>query len=1143
MAANKLNNSVRSFMAARIEEDSGKFNIGSESVLVFTSIQGQGNSVNPNALQLPGRFPARVIGFLRRVLPGRLTTALLAALVVCQLGQGAPSSSGDYLIDVTTGEKGLPNSSVTAIAQAPDGYLWVGTYNGLARFDGERFVKFYPENTPALKHARIRRLATTPDGRLWISAYDGSLTSYRDGQFELEWPGEGTADSTTALVSRRTNQITFMLRSGEFIRRWSGPGTNHWETLRAPTANAGQQVTEAGDGVIWCCGRDQKIARLIGNAFVTLPGNGGLDGATINCLVADPRGRIWAGTERGFAVWNGTQFEPMTPTNGEAVVNVTFLRVLANGDVWSIANERVRRSRDREWMSEVEAARGLFSGGRERTGLHEDAKGGVWLYDYGCGIFHIRADGRVRQLTAEESFPGERVDSFLEDREGNIWAGVDRGGLVRVREKRFSVLAPGDSAAAKAAVCVTEDRDGAIWVGTFGGGLHRWLHNEWQTFTLPGGTRRGFVFSVFADAGGKMWTSAGEEDLFLGTAGKFTSFTPAVHGVKALLRARDGRLWIGTKSGLSVVTGGQFRQYYPEDGVARTDVRALAEDAGGSIWAGAGDGTLYRIASNNVASFRAQDALAGQPIWSLLADVDGVVWVGTFRGGLLRFQDGKFVRFTTKDGLPDDVICQILQDDEGRLWAGTKQGIFHAEKSELNSFAAGRAGNINCTAYGRYDGLPSLECSDSYQPAAWRTRDGRLLFATLKGVVSVRPGEVAVNSLPPPVVIEGATVDGQEQTPEFVAADSPRNGTTRLPRLVVAPGRQQVRIQFTGLSFVSPDRVRFKYKLDGLDREWSEPGTARSAQYNFLPPDEYRFQVKACNNDGVWNEHGAMLALVVQPHFYETWAFKVPAVSAGLALVIFAVRRVFVRRLRRQLEQLERQRAIERDRARIAKDIHDDLGAGLTHIALLSELARRDTPQEMPNHVSQISDMARELTRNMDEIVWAVEPQNDTLDSLVTYVSKFAQEYLSVAGIRCRLDVPAELPPYVLPAEVRHNLFLAIKEALNNVVKHARASEVWLRLVVQPLSFCVIVEDNGCGLAATSGKPNGVAASQPGRIFSGHGLLNIERRLVAIGGSCVIRSEPGRGTRTELNVDLAALRSPELATGKKATLTDHAHHQ
>lgn len=1059
----------------------------------------------------------------------------LAVLVVFafqfQLG-AATVGSGEYLIDVTTVEKGLPNSSlpnssVTAIKQTPDGYLWVGTYDGLARFDGERFVRFGPQKTPALKNARIRRLYTTPDGTLWICGHDGSITTYRDEEFTLEWPGEGQADSGVTLISTRSNRPVFMLRTGEFIRWQPEAGTNRWEQLRSPGASTGQFAAEDGGGVIWSAGRDQKIYRLFGSAFEALPENGGLAGTNMNALTADSRGRIWLGTEREMAVWDGARFTTMTPTNGEPTVNVSFMRVLANGDVWTIANDRVRRSRGREWTFEIEEARGLFTGWRDRTGLREDVKGGVWLYDYGRGLLHVRTDGRVRQMTAEENFPGERVDCFEEDREGNIWAGVDRGGLVRIREKRFSVLVPGESTAAKTTVSVSEDETGAIWVGTYGGGLHRWQNNEWQTFPFLGKTQRGFVFSVIPDGGGGLWASVGEEDLISGVNGKFTAFTPDVHGVKALLRARDGRLWIGRKSGLGVVSNGQFRQFYPDDGVSRTDVRALAEDDAGAIWAGAGDGTLTRVWTNKATVFRAQDGWETQPIWSLLADTNGVVWAGTFRGGLMRFQNGKFTRYTTKDGLPDDIICQILDDGAGRLWMGSRQGIFHVDKAELHDFAAGKLDTINCTAYGRYDGLPSLECSDRYQPACWRTADGRLLFATLKGVVVARPGEVSVNTLPPPVLIENAVVDGVEQKPERAAVSNSPQARATPARLVVAPGKQQVRIQFTGLSFVSPDRVRFKYKMEDLDREWSEPSTLRSAQYNLLPPGAHRFVVKACNNDGVWNEGGAALLLVVQPHFYERWQARLLGVIAGLGLVVFAVRRVYVRRYRYKLEQVEQQRAIERDRTRIAKDIHDDLGAGLTHIALLSELARRDSPQELPNHVAQISEMARELTRNMDEIVWAVDPQNDTLDSLVTYVSKFAQEYLSVADIRCRLDVPAELPPYVLPAEVRHNLFLAIKEALNNVVKHAGASEAWLRIEVRPLAFTLVLEDNGCGLSAT--KVNGAARKD--RISSGHGLANMERRLRIAGGSCVVTSPENKGTRVEMSVDLTAPRSPEVVTG------------
>jgi ligand-binding sensor domain-containing protein/signal transduction histidine kinase len=1094
--------------------------------LVFGPHGRQGESVIPMGEQT----------ILSRCRPG-WNSALLwrwVALLVALLGSSLLAigavGTGEYFIDVTTGEKGeqgLPNSSVTAITQTPDGYLWVGTYDGLARFDGERFTKFYPENTPGLRNARIRRLAVTKDGTLWISAHDGSITAYRQGNFTLEWPGEGLADSAANLISDRGNQPLFVLRTGEFIRWNEGTGTNRWEMLRSPGASSGMVVAEDAAGEIWCSGRNQQLYRMKQNRFEAVAANGGLKGNVIRTLTADGEGRIWAGTDREVAVWNGSQFETMTPTNGEPELNVTFLRVLKNGDIWMVANERVREVRGREWVEEVEETKDLFtSSARERTGLHQDAKGGLWLYDYGRGLFNIRTDGSVRQLATEENFPGEKVDAFFEDREGNIWAGVDRGGLVRVREKRFNVLAPRDGTAVMAAVSVTEDADGAIWVGTFGGGLQRWWHNEWKAFTLPGGTRRGFVFSVYPDEGGKLWTSAGDEDLHVGSAGNFTLFTPAVHAVKALLRASDRRLWIGTKSGLGVLANGQFRQFYPEpDGVGRADVRALAEDVNGTIWAGAGDGVLYRLAADQVSSFRAADAWSGQPIWSLLPDTNGVVWVGTFRGGLLRFADGNFTRFTMRDGLPDDVICQLLDDGAGRLWVGSKQGIFHVEKSKLHAAAAGATEPINCTAYGRYDGLPSLECSDSYQPAAWRTRDGRLLFTTLKGVVAVRPGEVAVNPLPPPVVIESAEVDGVEQAMEIVP---PRNKSQPERRLVVAPGWQQVRIHFTGLSLVSPDRVRFKYKLEGLDREWSEPSALRVAEYNFLPPREYLFHVLACNNDGVWNEEGALLKVVVLPRFYETWTFKLGAALLGLGLVVFTVRRVYVRRYRRKLEMIQRQRAIEQDRARIAKDIHDDLGAGLTHIALLTELARRDAVQEWPQHMTQISDMARELTRNMDEIVWAVDPQNDTLDSLVSYVSKFAQDYLSVAKIRCRLDVPAELPPYVLPAEVRHNLFLALKEALHNVVKHAQATEVWLRLALRPRAFTIVIEDNGRGLHAPVAEG---PAGRKDRLTPGHGLANMTKRLQSSGGTCVIHAAPGQGTRVEFSVDLSALRSPEVVTG------------
>lgn len=1067
-----------------------------------------------------GWFDRAIASRQPTVIPGPGLRGLICMVVANLCAAPLLASSGDYLVDVWTTEAGLPNSSVTAVAQTPDGYLWVGTYNGLARFDGVRFVNFAPGGTPELASARIRRLYCDDGGTLWINTYDGSLTSYRHGRFQLEWVGDGSPDAAVTLISQRGDGPVFLLRTGDLIRH-RGPvtgATNAWQVLRPPGAGSGELAVEDGAGVIWRRGRDQKLWCLSGDEFRAVPTNSGLAGTVINALVKDRQGRVWVGTDKEFAVWEDGRFADRTPTNSSGPVNVRFLHVARNGDVWVTADDKVLRASGRQWVAEAEACRGVFTGYRDRLGMHDDGAGGVWIYDYGKGLYHVRADGRARPLTVDDDFPGERVDCFFEDREGNLWAGVDRGGLVRVRERRFTVLSPGDSPVAKAAVTVAEDREGAIWVGTFGGGLHRWMEEEWESFTMPGGPRQGFVFSLFPDADRRLWLSAGEEDLYTGQAGQFQAVTPAVHGVKAVLVARDGRVWLGTKNGLAMLTRGQLRRFTPEDGVQRVDVRALAEAPDGVIWAGAGDGTLYRVENNRAEAFRARDPWAGHAIWSLLVDADGIVWAGTFRGGLLRLERGEFARCMSQHGLPDDVVSQLLDDGRGWLWIGSQQGVFRVHKTELKLLARGRQRGVNCTAYGRYDGLPSLECSGGYQPAAWRTSDGTLLFATLKGVASIRPGEFTVNQLPPPVSIEEVLLDGRPSRPQELVPSVTQPPGERYAPIEVPPGKRQIEFRYTALSFVSPDRVRFRYQLEGVDRDWIEAGSARrSVTYSFVRPGEYRFRIAACNNDGIWNNDGAGVLLRVQPFFYQTWWFYGALGFAGIGAVAAVVRRVVVRDMRLKLERLERQRAVERDRARIAKDIHDDLGAGLTHITLLTELARRSPAAETPTHLTHITDTARELTRAMDETVWAINPGNDSLEGLMTYATKFAQEYLNVAGIRCRLDLPAQLPPCMLEAEARHNLYLAIKEALNNVVKHAHATEVWIRVAVRKGECSVVIEDNGRGLGDPAGRTETPSAD---RISSGHGLGNLEKRLAACGGRCAVTSEQGRGTRIELTLRL-----------------------
>jgi signal transduction histidine kinase len=377
----------------------------------------------------------------------------------------------------------------------------------------------------------------------------------------------------------------------------------------------------------------------------------------------------------------------------------------------------------------------------------------------------------------------------------------------------------------------------------------------------------------------------------------------------------------------------------------------------------------------------------------------------------------------------------------------------------------------------------------------------------------VNPDELTQKAPPPPVVIEEMNVDG-EPVP------------LRRKPIVVPPGHKHYDFTFTALSFDAGDRARFRYQLAGFDPAWVEADTHRTAHYGHLPPRSYTFHVIACNNEGVWNDVGASVKFTVEPYFYQTKSFFIFISALVLGSVAFGVRRAATRKYRRKLAELEKQHAVERDRARIAKDIHDDIGAGLTQITLLTELARRD-PEQVDKNLGRITDSARQLTRAMDEIVWAVDPQHDTVPGLMDYISAYAEDYLRVAGVRCRMDLPLDLPATRVDAELRYNLFLALKETLNNIVKHAKATEVWLRLRIEPRSLTLIVEDNGQGITAEN-------SPDSERLSSGSGLGNLEKRLAAIGGRCQIHSVPGHGTRVELTVFLKHLPSPVVGIGETA---------
>jgi signal transduction histidine kinase/ligand-binding sensor domain-containing protein len=962
-------------------------------------------------------------------------------------------------------EDGLPRNAVTAAVQTRDGYLWLGTYAGLVRFDGVRFVVFNDNNTPALKNNRITSLYEAADGTLWIGHETGDVTRFQAGQF--------------AAVPVQA--------------QW-----NSRKILSMGTDDAGE---------IWLLNPDGLVARLR-DGIVLTPEAGSV--SAVVEMATDRRGRLWVGRNGKVSALRHGQLHELPLELQSTNSYAQGICPARDGGLWVVTDNRIRKWDGTNWTED----RGPPAWGYgPLSSLVELRSGFLAAGTADQGLLLISPAGETLRFGRTNGLSHDWVRFLCEDREGNLWVGTGTG-LNMLRPGNVTTVAPPDEWQGRAVLSVTPARDGSLWVGTEGAGVYCWREGAWSRFSYDNsGLSNPFVWSVVEDEVGQMWAGTWAGGIYVRRPNNFAA-APRLENfplpAPALLPARGGGLWIGTSAGLLRYEAGGLTNYGSNVGLESPEVRSVTEARDGTVWFGMYGGGLGCLQDGQARQFRKRDGLASDFVQCLKLETNGTLWIGTFGGGLSRWKDGRFANVGVAQGLPNNVICHIEDDGRGYFWMSSYGGIFRVAKTELEDCADGKISTVRSLGYGTGDGLPTLECSGGMQPAGCRTADGRLWFPTSKGLVVLDPGNVTTNPLPPPVVIEEFRVDGRVV---------PNHGASPLP---IAPGHQRFDFQYTALSFVSPERVRFRCRLAGLEENWVDMGSERSVNYNFVPPGDYTFHVVACNNDNVWNETGAQFAFQVLPYFWQTVWFRGAAIVGMVLAASGAVWFDTRRRMHRKLERLERQRALERERERIARDIHDDLGASLTHITMLSQVAHGATP-ELPRAVAsldQIFGTARELTRALDEIVWAVNPKHDTLESLAGYLGKFAEDYLRAAHQRCRLDVPMQLPAWVLASEVRHNLFLAVKEALHNVVKHARATEVRITLTLAKDGFAWEVADNGRGFG--SGE-----ASQPSpdRLASGNGLANMHRRLADLGGHCEVQSAPGAGTRVKFVVSVKAIES------------------
>jgi ligand-binding sensor domain-containing protein/signal transduction histidine kinase len=983
----------------------------------------------------------------------------------------------DFVVRTWNKADGLPDGALTVLVQTQDGYLWIGTTAGLARFDGVKFTEVDLSMGRLNRPAAITALCEDAYGYLWIGSEDRGVFSWKDGRLQHY----GTADG---LLDENVTSMT---------------------------------LDEAGR--LWI-GTKRGVNRRDGSQWVAFTTRDGLPDNSVSSVHAAKSGTVWITTAGGMCRFVDGRISPFQfPATGQERQD-EFLGAYEDrrGNLWAFCATYLinlaEGKRINYFPGEKSAVTRIWS-------LCEGRGGRLWIGASGRGVFCF--DGtKFQPVTLNEGRWPNDVRTICEDHEGDLWLGISDGVLVQLRPQRFALLTGAHGLPPGAATCLTADALGRVFAGMDSGGVYASIGDRFERVSEN-----------------TKWLG---QDL-----------------VSSICTRPDGSLWVGTTgSGLYEIKDGRTVVHSTANGLADDCVLAVCADAQGAVWAGTRAGTLHRFKDGNISTFTSEDGLPDSPITVLLPAREGGLWIGTDSGALLR-SDGPFHTVTAmklasslggkailglcegtgrmlwigtaggglgcltedrclawdvRDGLLDDVVSGVVEDAEANLWLVMPRGLFRVASNSVISAVTGR-GLLKPKL--QFEAAPGPDrAATPGWPRAVRTAEGRLWFATSGGLVGMDTHGWEAEKPAPQVHLEGVYVNNKLVRLPSEKSSTAASGSSA--RIKFSADLRTLEFQITALSFEAPEKIRFRHKLDGFDADWVETGLERRVRYRGLPSAAYNFHATACNAEGVWNDQGVSLAfLIPTPLWRAPWALALYGLAA-VTVAAGAVRLVSHRRLRRRLAGLEQQRAMERERMRIARNMHDEIGSKLTKISFLSERLKVESGQNgsAGDKVDSIATTSRDLLKALDEMVWAVNPGNDTLEHLASYLCHHAREYFQDTSVECALRVQSELPAWNVSAEFRHNVFLAFEESLSNVLKHSHATRVEVDIQLEEKDLHIRVSDNGVGFASAAHNGNGASRS---------GLANMRQHLADVGGRCGIQSRPGQGASVELRVALSAAKT------------------
>ena len=935
-------------------------------------------------------------------------------------------------------EEGLFQPTIYSLLQTRDGLIWLGTQDSLIRFDGIHFREF-DEGRSVLHGSLIRSLAQDTSGNLWAASLGSGLVRIApDGNVKQFSTRNGLRSNVVFSVIAAADGSVWACTSDGLVRIL-GEHLQLFTTADGLASNRLRTACVAGDGALWVAGLDEGLSRQTGSRFseVSLPER--FARASINALACSSDGAVWVGGLAGLTSISARQPSSYTSADG-----------LPDNEVLSLAQ------------------------GRDGT---------LWIGTDG-GVTRLR-NGELSVYRPRDGLSHSQVLALMVDREGDLWAGT-KNGLDQFADGKVTPFTTSEGLLSNDAGPVIEDHSGRLWIGTANGGLNCFDGRRVCSLTTRQGLTSDSIFSLALSPAGDLWvgTANGLNRLRDGKISQTYRVRDGLLGpeVHSLFVDSGGVLWIGTNRGLQSLAGGTFKNRFP----SAASVLAITGDNPGRIFASLSDSELYLLQGQR---FARRTLTTSHPVDCFLLDsAKRTLWMGTLGSGLLRYRNGVLTHIYVKDGLYDNRIYSILRDDQSNVWLASSKGIFRLTEGELNDFADGRRSSVTSLPFST--GQLRFECQGGVEPAACRTRDGRLWFSTTTGVVVIDPKHLQSNLSPPPVKIFALLVDGERYPP--------------YGRIHIKPGRaHNMEIRYAGLSFVSPEKVTFRYRLDGYDRRWVDAGSRREAFYTNLPPGAFAFAVEARNADGVWSSRPAVLTFAVDPRLYQhIWFF--PALAALLGLAAFAFLRLRIRRLKQRFA------LVLAERNRIARELHDTLLQGLSGMTMqLQALWTTLPPTREREQLSEIIRDAGRCSREARQSLWGLRT-GDPIDRIFSEkLRQMARECVANRHIALHERIePVDLS--TLP-DAEYQLLRISREAIANTIKHAGALHLTVSLQQANSSVILSVQDDGLGFLPADSAPQGH-----------FGVQGMHERAAEIGAELSVLSSASGGTRITVTLPLTA---------------------